>query len=235
MGLNLDIEHLSDGLIIAQTFRNRIRRIHNQTNYGGFMFNLKTTLIIAFIAVLFLSVSAYSIDQETKETLQSTFPKPRRAYTPNETKAHIGAELGYAEPGQNFDAGAEYGINVGFQPVIPFGLGAELTTFRASEDTGIGLQRTKLMINGTYNFGGPIAVLKNSYVGTGVGSVFDAMGGQHNVYLGINLLGGMDFPIAQDGIGRNTFTIGGAAKYLIIPEPDVQDSFALNAQIKYWY
>ena len=201
-------------------------------------YQLSKFVLGAFIGatlVTLFCLPALTQDEVRDKQTRGTFTEPRRAYGPDEYKVHVGLELGFAEPGERYNAGAEYGANVGFQPIVPIGLGLEVATLSTSQvDTGVSFDRTKVMLNGTYNFGGNLPVIRHSYLGAGLGPVYDTIGSASNTYLGINLLAGADFPLISDSVGRNSFSLGAVAKYLIVTE-DAQDSFALNAQLKYWF
>src|SRR3989344_8906981 len=83
-----------------------------------------------FLALI--SVPAFS--QDASETLEETFPGVREVETTEEFKPHFGLVAGIVDPRQGFNAAANFGLEAGFQPVIPFGLALELTRQESDAD-----------------------------------------------------------------------------------------------------
>ena len=186
--------------------------------------NLKSTLV-AFALPLFL---ATAVSAQTEPTPSSTFPKPMRS-AQGDWAPHVGLVAGLAAPEGSFDNTASIGIDVGYQPYIPFGLGAELTYYRAPGDGVNGaLERTQLLGKGTYNFGGDLFLIKYSYIGLGLGVNYQPS----ELQLVSAPMIGFDIPVAS--IRENPLTLGANARYAIL-EGDNADVFSLNGEIKVWY
>lgn len=188
----------------------------------------KTLLVLA---VLTSSVTSYAQMSEREKSrvenkLEGTLPEPKAVEDKNEYKIHMGLQAGMSNPNGDIDSSPEYGINIGFQPYIPFGLGAEITT---TEVDNTDIQKTNLLARGTYNFGGDIPVLRSSYVGVLTGPMFHSGGGDTQWSVGPTA--GFDIPLQDKS--SDFLSLGLSAKYLYTTE--VQDSFSAGLALKYWY
>lgn len=183
------------------------------------------TLNLVAIALLSCQV-AYA--QEAEKTTTSTFPAPTPVESAEEFKMHMGLNLGTSTPEGSHDTTANLGVEVGYQPYIPYGLGAELFTTQVDADGGNDDQRTALLAKGSYNFGGQAAVLRHSWVGLGAGPVY--ADGTWEVGVAPQL--GFDIPVSK--INNQDLSIGANAKYLIT-STDSPDAFMANFAMKYWY
>lgn len=181
--------------------------------------------------VLFSSQVVIAADGDVPQS-RRTFPAPREVQTTAEFKPHVGILTGFANTADDFGSAVNYGIDVGYQPVVPFGLGFELSRFTTSADLGGGLKedlsRTKAIVRTTYNLGGTTPVIRSSYVGIGVGPVFDSRADSTYTKLGVNPLVGFDYPVDP------RFTLGLSANYLIIPGT-TPDTWGANGMVKYWF
>ncbi len=178
-----------------------------------------TSVVVSFVPFVVQAASATS----------NTLPTPRRVVSDEELKPHFGVQVGMASPEGSYRNGLEYGINAGFQPVIPFGLGVELSTSRTDAKNGNeALRRTNLWVNGSYNFGGHADVIRYSYIGVGVGSIFQ----NDRSDLAIAPLMGFDIPI--DRTQKDFASVGAEAKYAFISGGN-PDALSVNGVIKYWY
>ncbi len=177
----------------------------------------------AFVSTLIFSVSAFSADQAK----QSVLPQPRPVAESSEWKPHFGVLLGAALPERSGVGASEVGIDIGYQPYIPYGLGAEFIHSRI-DDTEKVADRNTLWLKGTYNFGGTQPLIKNSYVGLGLGGVFKSDG----TSAAVAPLIGFDIPLKQED--GKTFTLGMNSRYAIVADDEV-DTFSLTGVLKYWY
>lgn len=178
------------------------------------------------IATIFFCLSSVAFAQ-TEGT--NTFPKPTKPETVSEWRTHMGILAGYTNAEGKFESALGYGVDFGFQPYIPFGVGAEL----ASTENEGNLTRTTLLGRGTYNFGGSIPVINKSYVGAMLGPVWDSESSNDGVRFGIGPVVGFDLPLGKE-ITEKTVTLGLNARYLFVNE-GVADTFALNGAMKYWF
>ena len=160
----------------------------------------------------------------------STFPQATGVpATRSEMKPHIGVLAGIAQPEGSYNAAAELGLDVGYQPSVPFGLGAELSHFESDASEGNeDLERTAILVKGTYHLAGTTPVIRDSYVGVGVGPVFTS---DETAVQAAPLLG-FDIPIER-GSGR-FFSVGANAKYAFI-SGSASDALSVNGAVKYWY
>ncbi len=191
--------------------------------------SIKVTLKLVTAAFLFLTGAANAVDSTS-----STFPRIDETSGAASWKPHLGLQAGYANPEYDYNAAVEYGIDVGFQPFVPFGLGFEVSTLSSDGQNDQDLDRTKAMVRGTYNFGGTNEFIRISYVGLGLGAVWDSVGNDDAVNLGMAPTVGFDYPIAAFGGESRYLSLGANAKYLIVGA-NMPDTFSLNGQMKYWF
>lgn len=180
--------------------------------------NQKNFLYVVVALLLGFEVHA---QQQSK-----TFPRPRPVYNRAENQPHIGLMGGVVNTNNSSGNTGEYGVDLGFQPYIPFGFGAEATWSDSPDRTGGNSARTAVLAKGTYNFGGSTMIIRNSYAGLALGSVIR----DDNSFFAGGPLVGFDVPIADEGM----WTLGANAKYLFVDgvEPD---ALAVNAAVKYWF
>lgn len=181
------------------------------------MTKLNVLLISGAFAVL--APNAHAIDTA------GTIVKPAPVISREEQAWHVGALGGTTNA--NGGSNLEYGIDVGMQPYIPFGVGAEVSKV----DTG-DLSRTKLLLRGDYNFGGPIPVIRHSYVGAAAGIAFDRRTDRDGNWLASGPLVGFDIPVTT--INNKAVTLGAQARYLFV-EGSASDAASLNGQVKFWF
>jgi hypothetical protein len=193
-------------------------------------------LLLAIVLIVLSIPRARAQAQDASGTVESPFPEPREADS-SEWKPHLGVRGGYVNPDDNFNGSVEYGVEAGFQPYIPVGLGLEFTHFRSDSDTAgrPDLERTNLLARGTYNFGGNVPIIRTSYLGAGLGPVFDHDNNDDRTRFGFNLLAGFDIPLdGEMGLGPNSFSLGAVANYLFVSDNGA-DTFGLNGAVKYWF
>ncbi|HXH75473.1 MAG TPA: hypothetical protein VNJ08_10940 [Bacteriovoracaceae bacterium] len=174
--------------------------------------------------VILLTASAYSHSQTTSEDTGPTLPLIKEVHNAEERRVHVGLNFGINNPEGRRGATPELGLDVGLQPLIPFGLGFELSTSRFDASQDEMHRRLTAMIRGTYNFGGDTPVIKYSYFGLATGAVMLHDGTE----FGIAPVIGFDTPLYQD------CSLGFMAKYLFVTSKD-PDSLMTAASLKYWY
>ncbi len=181
------------------------------------------------IAIMTTSLSAFAQMTEAEKRhargrMEASLPEPQAVESKDQYKIHMGLTAGVNSPRGDAESSPEFGINVGFQPYIPFGLGAEVITAELDETN---IQRTSILARGTYNFGGDIPVLRSSYLGVTAGPMF--VDGQTEWSAGP--LAGFDIPLQNQT--SNFLSLGLQAKYLWTT--DTQDSLSAGLALKYWY
>lgn len=194
----------------------------------------KSGFIMAVACASCVAGTAFAQDNADPSNV---FPTPTEVTRQDEWKPHVGLKTGYAGTRNDFDSAVEYGIDLGFQPYIPYGFGFELaryTTDREVDAQTEDLERTKLMARGTYNFGGQTPVIRHSYVGASLGAIFDRIDGEDSTKAGIAPVIGFDIPLAEVPDTGKILSLGASAAYLIVDgsNPDV---FSMNGQLKYWF
>lgn len=170
----------------------------------------------------------YALAADTNSPQSKTLPSLTKVTTQEGKKPDMGVMLGVASPEGSYKSGLEYGLTASFQPIVPLGLGGEITRNRTTvKDSGDALDRTNIWINTTYNFGGENIFLKYSYVGVGVGAILESDG----TNLASAPLVGFDVPLAKE---NDAFSLGARAKYAVISGRD-PDTLSVDAVFKYWY
>lgn len=183
----------------------------------------KKTLLAA--ALIFAATAAQA---QEKQTSSSTFPRPTEVDS-TMMAPHIGLLGGMTSPEGSYDSTGSVGLDAGFQPYVPFGVGAEATYYRANGDGATAdLERTQVLAKASYNFGGDVAVIKHSYVGLGAGVVFE----DSETELVSAPMVGFDIPLKQ--AANDYITLGANARYAIT-EGSSADAFTVNGAVKYWY
>ncbi|MBX9767235.1 MAG: hypothetical protein K2X47_08190, partial [Bdellovibrionales bacterium] len=127
------------------------------------------------------------------------------------------------------------GVEAGFQPYIPYSAGVEFTTMSSDRSRSSNLNRTKLLVRGNYNFGGSLPILRSSFVGGGVGPVFDSENGETVLRPALGVTAGFDVPLTSTGqIIPDSFSLGANVSYLFVGN-NGPDAFGLNGLVKYWF
>ena len=208
-------------------FKNSLTPLRTRVNF--YSYNIREEfmfkVLLAF-GLLACSVSGFAqTSNEAVDRIKGSFPELRPVEEKDQYKIHMGLTAGVNSPSGDTSASPELGLNIGFAPYIPFGLGAEITT--AELDDGSNTQRTQILARGSYNFGGDIPVIRYSYVGVGVGPMFVAS----KVEWSIAPLAGFDIPLEKKS--ADFLSLGLSAKYSYTT--GTPDSFSAGAALKYWY
>jgi hypothetical protein len=193
---------------------------------------MKTNLITAAAAAVavFFATQAHAQTEPTDETSSGLFPAMAPVQAAGGYKPSIGITAGISNPEGSYNSTGELGLDVGFQPYVPFGVGAMLSSSKSSsQTTARDLERTSILARGTYNFGGTTPIVKNSWVGVAAGPVFRRDGTD----LGIAPIVGFDVPM-HNGPG-SYFSLGANAKYLALINSDDSDALSINGAVKFWF
>lgn len=184
---------------------------------------IKGLAALASVAAM-ASTTVFAADGSSR-----TLPEGREADR-SEMKPSVAIFGGYSDTQTGRRNGTNYGAEYGFQPYIPLGAAVELSGYVSDHKGDVAtLTRTRLLGKVNYNFGGTIPVIKNSYVGLGIGPIMDNVAHKVDVNFGIAPQIGFDIPIASTPL-----SLGANANYLFVggAKPDV---FALNGVLKYWF
>ncbi|MEQ1723181.1 MAG: hypothetical protein ABL930_08380 [Pseudobdellovibrio sp.] len=183
------------------------------------MNKIKSFFLLAILTFSSLQVSAQSNQSKT-------LPDPRPIYSRSENQPHIGVLGGVINTNNTGENVGEYGLDFGYQPYIPYGLGVEVTRSESADTNGDNNERTSLLAKGSYNFGGNSAIIRNSYVGVALGTILR----NDNSYFAGGPLLGFDVPVSDD----DKLSLGVNAKYLMIDGTE-PDALSVNGAIKYWF
>jgi hypothetical protein len=188
-------------------------------------------LISTLVSINFISPTAYAVESAMDNAIVETRP----VTTESEFKPHVGLLTGLATPEGSYRSGTEYGVTLGYQPYIPFGVGIELSTSQSNPSEGPDsreLQRTKVLAQATYNFGGNIPVLSKTYIGLAAGPMLETINNDDNWVIGTMPTAGFDIPFTlQNG---KDLSVGLNARYLV-SSSGAPNTFSLNAMAKYWF
>jgi hypothetical protein len=195
------------------------RTSNNNILKGFSMYKIKSSFLLAVLTFSSLQLSAQS--QQSK-----TLPNPRPVYSRSEYQPHIGLVGGVINTNNTGENEGEYGLDIGYQPYIPLGLGLEATRSDSADTDGQKNERTSILAKASYNFGGNSSIIRNSYVGAALGSILR----QDNSYFAGGPLLGFDVPVTDD----DKLSLGANAKYLMIDGTE-PDALSVNAAIKYWF
>lgn len=179
--------------------------------------------IFAIIAALFFT--QLSIASETT-------PEIRAVYNEEMQMPHIGFAVGTSSPDAGFDAGGVYSLEYGLQPIVPFSYAVK-ATYAGYSDAADNFNRTSLTIEGKYNFGGTIPVVRHSYVGIGVGPAWES-GSVDDEGLALVFYPQAGFDLPLESIVQAPISFGLNANYLVASR-SLPDTFNLTGVIKYWY
>jgi hypothetical protein len=157
-----------------------------------------------------------------------TFPVVKEVHNRLERRMHVGVNMGINNPEGTRGATPELGMEVGFQPLIPFGLSLELSSSRFFSGDIDTYKRNTVLVRGTYNLGGETPVIRYSYLGLATGAVFLHDG----MELGVAPVTGFDIPLYSEL--DHSCSLGFMAKYLFVTTDD-PDSLITSAALKYWF
>lgn len=175
----------------------------------------------------FTSLAALTFGSSNSYAQTSVMPQPKPVTQQSEWKPHVGVMIGAAQPESSGITASEFALDIGYQPYIPFSLGAEFNHARIDDGTEA-QDRNTIWLKGAYNFGGNTVVLKDSYVGLGVGSVFKPDG----TSLAVAPQAGFDILVSAREEGN--ITLGANLRYAIVGDGEV-DTLSLSGVLKYWY
>lgn len=145
-------------------------------------------------------------------------------------RPHFGITAGVSTPEGNYDSSGEIGLNFGYQPYVPFGIGASISATRNEpRDSRPDIERTTVLGRATYNFGGETPVIRHSWVGVAAGPVFSDDGTD---FAAAPILG-FDIPVSSELTG-SFLSVGAEAQYLVVSN-EQPDSLGVNAVVKFWY
>jgi hypothetical protein len=192
------------------------------------------TYSFLFFTILFLA-AVLPLVANAQDSNSSVIVENRPVTARSEFKPHVGVLTGVANTEGNYQSGFEYGATIGYQPYIPFGIGMELSTAYNNVSSGpeqFDFQRTKLLVQGTYNFGGNIPIIAQSYVGVAIGPMLESINNDTELVVGTMPTLGFDYPFALRS-GEDV-SLGLNARYLV-SSSGVPNTFGVNAMAKYWF
>ena len=160
-------------------------------------------------------------------------PEVRAVNSHSELKPHFSFSAGAGEPSGERELSPNYAIGIGFQPIIPISIKAQYNYADYSEDSGRGrLLRNSLLLDLAYNFGGNIPLIKYSYVGFGIGAVFQDTDTDDDLLLGLKPQMGFDYPV--EDILDAPFSLGANVAMTFVSS-NSPDELNVSGVVKYWY
>lgn len=185
------------------------------------MKNLLQIIILSVLPALALNVSASEIT-----------PELRTVSNDSEFKPHVGFSAGLGTPEGDLNSGGNYALEIGYQPMIPLSLSVEYSLANYDNSGPTKLVRQSLLAKGAYNFGGSTPLIRYSYVGLGIGPMYEDTNIDDGWALGVLPNLGFDYPI--DDLTDTPLSLGINTSYLVTSS-DSPDVFAVSGVVKYWY
>lgn len=146
-------------------------------------------------------------------------------------KPHLALMVGASAPVENgYDAAAFTSVEAGYQIAVPYGIGLEIATLEFEGDDKDDLSQVQLFVKGSYHFGGDTPIIKHSYVGLGLGTVYENRSSE-NFYGAIMPNIGFDHPFK---IGEEQISAGVNLRYTATASNEA-DNYGLNGVVKYWF
>lgn len=207
------------------------KRITNSRSASPFYLKIVAPLVSTITTFMLFATGVQAQDVDTDNVIVDNHRMAQRS----ELKPHFGLLTGFATPEGNYRTSAEYGVTFGYQPYIPIAVGLELSTTYNNTSEGPesrDLQRTKLLVQGTYNFGGNVPILSQSYVGVAIGPMIESVNNDDTWEVGTLPTVGFDYPF-QLRNGKD-ISFGANARYLM-SSSSAANTFSLNAMAKYWF
>lgn len=180
-----------------------------------------------FLAAIGFGIVAFSGNAFGQDNPRSVVTKPRPVEVESEFKPHVGLLMGVSQPEGSGQESADLGIDIGYQAYIPFSLGAEYIHSRI-DDGNETKDRDTVWLKSTYNLGGTIPVISQSYVGVGVGAAFRSDG----TSAAIAPIVGFDIPVTD--FEKGFMSLGANARYSVVADGEL-DTFSLAGVAKYWF
>lgn len=177
--------------------------------------------------IVIISCLAFSFQATAQQTGRLVVPQKRPVRIESEYRPHLGILAGAAQPEGRGEAASEIGFDVGYQPYIPYGAGLEYIHSRVDDGTDK-KDRDTVWLKGSFNFGGTMALIRDSYVGLGLGVVMLS----DRTAFAAAPLAGFDIPLEREK--PQFVSLGAAARYAVVSDGEV-DTFSLNGVVKYWF
>lgn len=186
------------------------------------VFKLGITLLTVFLAS---GAKAQTKEQTTRGDIPTSIKELKT------NRLHLGLLAGIADAEGRYDAAGVLGITVGFQPNVPFGVGLQFMTFRnKAEDNNVdNYDHNDLVVSGSYHFSGDTLVIRDSYVGLGLGAVFNT---NEKIQGSLVPMLGFDIPLKKQA--NDFVSLGANAQYAVVGGED-PDVLSVNGVVKYWY
>jgi len=152
----------------------------------------------------------------------------------NETglyKPHLALMGGVSDPIENgYYVSDMMAIELGYQVMVPYGFGFEISTQEFKNDDKPTISQTQFFLKNSYHFAGETPVIKHSYIGLGLGLVYEDER-ETTVYGAIMPNVGFDIPLEGD---YENLSLGANARYTASASNRV-DNFNLSGVVKFWY
>lgn len=144
---------------------------------------------------------------------------------------HIGLGAALSSPEGAFNPGGQYTLEFGLQPIIPLSYTVK-AGYGYYTDGPANFSRTSLILEGKYNFGGTIPVIRHTYVGLGLGPAWEDTTLDEGLALIVYPQAGFDIPL-KAWIGEPV-SAGLNLNYMVSTR-NTPDTTNLAAVVKYWY
>ncbi len=183
-----------------------------------------------YLAIILSSILFYNFAGAIESDVT---PEIRAVQEDSQFKPHVGLGVGFGDPNGTLDAGGNYTLEAGFQPVIPLSIIGDFTVENYNDD-GVGkLVRNRFFVKANYNFGGNIPFIRYTYVGLGAGPMWEDTNIDNELAFGLMPHAGFDYPL-NNVIDRSPLSLGANVSHLY-SSSDTPDVFAVRGMVKYWY
>ena len=168
------------------------------------------------------------------QRLESSFQKVRPIEYRSEYAPHVGLFAGVADVNGGSVTNGSVLLDVGFQPAVALGLGAQIQFAPSHINTPFGeidFNTTNILTKATYHLTGDIPVIRHSYFGAKTGLVLYNIEDNTDAHFAIGPTLGFDIPISP----RDELSLGAEAAYLAVFGDNAPDQVSLLGAMKYWF
>lgn len=194
-------------------------------------FPISKFALILTIAIAYTQVGFTQEKENQDRDATSTLPLVTEVQSTEMERWHMGIFSGVTDPiEEGYDAANLTALEVGYQPIIPFGASLEYLHESYNHDDKEDLVRDQLMFKASYHFGGETPVIRYSYAGLGLGIAEEKIGNRTNSYLATMPNLGFDIPIGE----QEKFSLGANLRYTATSSNEA-DNYSINGVVKYWF
>lgn len=180
---------------------------------------------------IILALAVLSTSAVFAQSMEGTMPKAISDSAADD-RYNLGLSAGVNAPEGPHDQTGEAGATFGYDPMSEVGLGADVSTSRFNDGDDQNFKRISALGRATYNLGGEIPVIRDSYIGGATGPIFlSRQNNENQVEWAAAPLVGFDIPLADKL--HDVVSLGVNFKYLFTT--NTPDSAITTGVVKYWF